>query len=501
MKQKGKIIIGVILFIILLLTFGYFFVNQSYLLNKYKFNKLQEHTFIEDTLTIVSSSDVQDLKPDAVDFETKMRVYGNLYEGLVRFDKNNNVKPSLAISWGNLDDLTWEYKLRKGVRFHDGSKFSADSVVEVFEQLSGREDSQIPSYLKHIESIEKIDTHKIVIRTEKPDPLLNQKINSLLIAKDDYIGTGPYSFLAFDKKNGLNLKAYEDYWGDLPLYRNVVFKAISSKNSRVVEFGKGEIDILTAVPVDNSVVFDDKIKTVPSLEVSFLLFNQQTELWSDPRVRQISTKVVDKETLSSISGKYSKAVNQFVSPGVFGYSLNIKEKDYLPKKAREEALAIFGQEGKKVILDLTSDYGKIGEYIQKEFKALSIRVELNFISPQDLVQKISNKESEMHILGWQSASGDAGDLLNSLFLENAQLNSVFKPGSEESQRVTNLILETNQELNQKKRLNKLQNIMDILVDEKVVGLPLFEGERIYAVNSRINFEPRTDGMIVLNEIR
>lgn len=248
-------------------------------------------------------------------------------------------------------------------------------------------------------------------------------------------------------------------------------------------------------------MFEDKIKTVPSLEVSFLLFNFQSELWNDPRIRKITTKVINEETLSGISGEYSKSVNQLVSPGVFGYSLSIEEKKYLPEEAREEALEIFGQEGRKITLDLTSDYQKIGEYIQTEFKALSIKVDLNYISPQALIEKIKNKESEMYILGWQSESGDAGDLLNSLFLEDAQLNSVFVPESEESKNISALILETNQELSQKKRLAKLQNIMDVLVDEEVVGLPLFEGERIYAVNPVVQFEPRIDGMIVLNEIR
>lgn len=330
---------------------------------------------------------------------------------------------------------------------------------------------------------------------------MNQKINSLLIAKEGYIGTGPYRFVSFDSKEGLKMQAFENYWGNLPLYRNVIFKTLESKNERAVQFGKGEIDILTSVPVDNSIVFEGKIKTVPSLEVSFLLFNQQTELWADPVVRKITTKVIDKETLSTIAGKYSKTVNQFVSPGVFGYSLKITDKAYLPEKARKEALELFGQEGRKVVLDLTADYKKIGEFIQKEFKAISIKVELNFVSPQELIQRITNRESEMYILGWQSESGDAGDLLNALFLENAQLNSVFVPKSEDSQKISQLILATNQELNQKKRLAQLQNIMEILVDEMVVGLPLFEGERIYAINDGIIFEPRTDGMIVLNEIQ
>lgn len=391
--------------------------------------------------------------------------------------------------------------MRKNVKFHDGSDFTADDVIAVFNKLTNQDESKIPSYLKHISSIKKVDTYKIIIKTDEPDPLLNQKMNALLIAKDNYVGTGPYKFISFDEKKGLIMQSFEDYWGQLPRYRNVVFKTIIGKNDRITQFGKGEIDILTAVPVDNSVVFENKIKTAPSLEVSFLLFNQATELWKELKIRQIAQKVIDREALSNISGKYSRTINQFVSPGVFGYSLNIQEQKYQPEEARKEAVEIFGQEGRKVSLDLTSDYKKIGEFIQKEFKALSIKVELNFVSPQDLIQKISDKKSEMYILGWQSESGDAGDLLNSLFLEGAQLNSVFVAGSVDSQKINNLILETNQELNAKKRLTGLQNIMDILVDQMVVGLPLFEGERVYAVKPGINFEPRTDGMIVINEIQ
>lgn len=205
--------------------------------------------------------------------------------------------------------------------------------------------------------------------------------------------------------------------------------------------------------------------------------------------------------MSQILGQYSKSVNQFVSPGVFGYSLNIKDNWYNPEEANDRIKEIFGQEGRKTSLDLTADYTKIGEYIQNEFKQINIKVELNYMSPQDLIEKIQKKETSMYLLGWQSESGDSGDLLNSLFLKDAQLNSAFIGTGSIITEVNQAILETNQELNQKKRLQKLQKIMEILVDQEVVGIPLFEGERIFAVNSGIDFNPRTDGMVVLKEIK
>lgn len=75
------------------------------------------------------------------------------------------------------------------MKFHDGSEFTANDVIATYQKLVNQEDANIPAYLAHVESIEKIDDHKIVIKTNEPDPLLNQKINSLLISKENYVGT------------------------------------------------------------------------------------------------------------------------------------------------------------------------------------------------------------------------------------------------------------------------------------------------------------------------
>lgn len=144
--------------------------------------------------------------------------------------------------------MTWEYKLRKGVKFHDGTEFNADAVIWSYEQMISREDSQLKVFFSNIREIEKINNYKIRIKTHKPAPLINQILNSLLIFKDNYIGTGPYHFVELTETD-FKLTVFEDYWGDLPAFRNAVFKTIPSKNTRISSFGTGEIDVLTAVPV------------------------------------------------------------------------------------------------------------------------------------------------------------------------------------------------------------------------------------------------------------
>lgn len=126
--------------------------------------------------------------------------------------------------------------------------------------------------------------------------------------------------------------------------RKVVFQTINNKNERIQLFGEGKIDILTAVPTSNTEIFSQKIKTVPSLEVSFLLFNQSSELWKDIVIRKIASMVIDHNMIAQLLGQYSRSVNQFISPGVFGYSLGIKENKYDPEEARNEIIKIFGQE-------------------------------------------------------------------------------------------------------------------------------------------------------------
>lgn len=97
--SKKKIIFVAFFFSSIFAIFAYLFINQSYLLNNYKFKQQQKHVFSEKPLTIVSSNEVFSLSPDVVDLESKMRIYGNIYEGLVALDKNNNIIPALAISW------------------------------------------------------------------------------------------------------------------------------------------------------------------------------------------------------------------------------------------------------------------------------------------------------------------------------------------------------------------------------------------------------------------
>lgn len=106
-------------------------------------------------------------------------------------------------------------------------------MINVYQNILDKKDSQLKPFFSNIDQIEKIDNLKIHIKTKEPDPQLNQKINALLISKENNMGTGPYKLQAFSKIDGLVLEAYTNYWGDLPQIRNVVFQSIQSKNERL----------------------------------------------------------------------------------------------------------------------------------------------------------------------------------------------------------------------------------------------------------------------------
>src|SRR5262249_35065191 len=99
-----------------------------------------------------------------------------LYEKLVVYDEKLRLKPQLAESWKLVDDLTWEFQLRKGVVFHDGSPFTADDVIASVDRVPNVPNSpnSFAQFTRGIESVRKVDSYKIVVRTKAPNPQLPQ---------------------------------------------------------------------------------------------------------------------------------------------------------------------------------------------------------------------------------------------------------------------------------------------------------------------------------------
>ncbi|MBI2585277.1 MAG: ABC transporter substrate-binding protein, partial [Rhodospirillales bacterium] len=173
----------------------------------------------------------------------------HIFGSLIEQDEKQRPIPGLAVSWKPINDTTWEFKLRKGVKFHDGSLFTADDVIFTVGRAPNvpNSPSSFGTYLKGKKFV-KIDDHTIHAITEKPYPLMPVDISTIFIVSKkaaekattaDYnsgkaaIGTGPYKFVEWVPNDRLVLVRNESYYGKKPEWEKVIFKPIKTGPARV----------------------------------------------------------------------------------------------------------------------------------------------------------------------------------------------------------------------------------------------------------------------------
>jgi peptide/nickel transport system substrate-binding protein len=449
--------------------------------------------YAKDTLRIVLQTPMNDLSPTSLSLDDLIRT-SNLYEGLVAFDSTLRIVPALAVTWGNIDPLTWQFKLRQEVVFHDGTPFDASSVLQSFNEARQQDGSQIQTLLKNIQQIKVVDPFTIQIVTATPDPLILSKLTKFFIHKEGTIGTGPYQVKQWDKGVGLILTAFPNYWGERPAYREADYLVTQNMTQRQSDFDQGKTDILVAVPKEEALALPkDQIKSSYSLEVNFLMFNLQDPLLKDIEMRKKILAMIDPAKIEDIGNNFVRRVSQFVAPGVFGFNPDIPQYTYDESKV---PLNLFGEQKTKITLDYLPTYKTLVEYLEKQFEQAGFLFKADPLEANDLLDHIRENESQMYILGWQAENGDAGDFLDSFIHSNGEFNN----GRYSNPTVDRLIEKSRQELNPAQRLDDLQKIM-ALVNDDLIGIPLFEESRLYAVKKGIQWEPRLDGLVLAKDVR
>lgn len=426
----------------------------------------------------------------------------NIYEPLIRQDRNLNIEPVLAVSYGILEPTLWEITLRENVFFHDKSKLDSGDVFASIVRATGNKNSELKTLLSTIDKVEMKDAKTLYIYTKEPDPLLLNKLSTVLIFPKEVdplkspIGTGPY-MLQEAEKNEEKFVLNNNYWNGMPVFSEVTIKTIPDKKDRIKALKDQKIDILADVPPDSVKDLEGifQIKEIPSLEVSFLMFNFQ-----DKELKEKIPYAIDRDKLIQMTFGFARKANQFVSNGVFGFNPRIAkiEKDLKKAKVAAGAKTSAGAETiPEITLDIAKGLEKFGQVLSEMFRDAGITLKLNFLDWDSLSKKIQNKDTQMYFLGWKSELGDAYDFLNSVAYSKGNFNNGIYQNSE----VDKLIEESSHEMNTKKRLALLQKTMEIITETDIMGVPLIEAETTYAIAQGIEFEPRLDGLILIKDIK
>jgi len=240
-------------------------------------------------------------------------VSSHLFDTLVvRDPESQELRPRLALSWSAAEDgRSWEFKLREGVAFHDGSPFTAGDVAASLERVRALEGPLAPLWAP-VEAIETPDDLTVVIRTSEPLGTVPASASLLFITPagrseeegffNEPVGLGPFRFVSWTRDAELRLEANPDFWGGPPGVETLIFRDIPEVAARATALETGEIDVTWALPADQLPVLRENpeltIASTLSYGYYFNWFNAQREPFTDVRVRQAMWHALDIETMA-----------------------------------------------------------------------------------------------------------------------------------------------------------------------------------------------------------
>src|SRR2546425_1075642 len=302
----------------------------------------------DDTLVYAIQSDMQNWDPPNSVLRESIILGYHVFDHLAARDlKTGKVGPSLATAWRNLDDTTWEVKLRPGVRFHDGTPFTARDVKASFDRVLDPEKKLTArGSLVQIKSVEVLDDHTVRFKTDGPYPLFVERMTALVMQsekvikdkghewmQENPIGTGPYKLVRWAKKQEHLLVRNDDYWGPKPAFKYVRVRIIPEQATQIAELISGGVDVIKAVPPDQMDVINKsgaaRTSSSPILRTAMLQLDQAARTgpnpFTDRRVRQAANLAVDvdgviKHVLNGLGDRTGTTIN----PMALGYDPTLK---------------------------------------------------------------------------------------------------------------------------------------------------------------------------------
>ena len=376
------------------------------------------------------------------------------FNSLVEPGPKYELEPGLAESWGPTDDpLVWEFKLRKGVKFHNGEPFTAHDVAFTYERAPNVPNA--PSTYKRrtakVAGSVAIDDHTLHVRTKTPYPLLPNSLASVPVVSrtvgmdaeptefndgSKLYGTGPYRFVEFVAGDHVTYVANEDYWGGKPKWDKVTVRWIKSGPARVAALLSGDVDAIASVPTTDV----DKLDADPDINV-FCDQSTRVMYWSldvhraqaehvtakdggaipnplaDWRVRQAFDMALDRNVIvDEVMGGLAVPANQIAGEGFGGHNPGIPMPDHDLDRARALLAEAGYPDGFKLTIHSTNDRyvndARLAQAVAQLLSRIGVDVTVETMPVAVYYGKARKHEFTMAQIGWASATGESSAILN-----------------------------------------------------------------------------------------
>lgn len=466
----------------------------------------------------------------------------NIFDGLVNQDDTQGLVPGLAVSWTARDETTWDFRLREGVRFHDGSPFEAEDAAASLRRVAavkGSPSSFLP-FVRPIKAVTVVDRMTLRIETVAPYPLLPGALSRIAIvprgveqAGQDAFnaataahGTGPYRLVSYVPGDRIVLARNEAHWGGRPRWERVQMRIVPNDSARIAALLAGDVDLIENVPTTGAARLraDERIRLarVASNRVMYIHLDSDRAQspfvrdraggptpnhLRDVRVRQAISTAIDRQALvERVMDGEGVATGQFVPPGYFGHAPEIAA----PKADRDAARRLLAEAGLPDGFRLTF-HAPNDRYPNDEQTAMAIASMLTragietgvvAIPAATYFTRASALEFSFILGGAAAETGEASSVLRPLVetFDTARGTGSGNRGRFSDPALDRLMVDALATIDASAREEKLRQATRIAVD-KVGVIPLFFLVNTWASRGGISYVARSDGYTLAENAR
>ncbi|HWH77316.1 MAG TPA: ABC transporter substrate-binding protein [Candidatus Binatus sp.] len=294
---------------------------------------------------------VYSLNPYAVNTSPLVAAWASIMEPLIEADyEKRGYRGVLAESW-QMNGTKLQFKLRKGIRFHDGTPFTSRDVIASFKRIITDKASLQSPNLENVKEMEIPDDHNFIITLKRVDATALEDINGRAIMKQSTaekmgeadnrpIGTGPFKFTSWERSGQFVLRRNENYWGTPAKIDEVIYKAIQEDAARIAALEAGQVDVISNIPPHEVARLKNnprlRVQAVQGLRPIFLVLSPAYKPLDNVKVRQAITHAIDRERIIKfVLEGTAYPLSGLLSPQVFGYEPSAKAYAYDPEKAKQ----------------------------------------------------------------------------------------------------------------------------------------------------------------------
>ncbi|WP_404455339.1 ABC transporter substrate-binding protein [Virgibacillus necropolis] len=482
----------------------------------------QEKDKKDDVLVIAQKADLTTMDPQDALATPSENIFRNTYNRLFKRGANMETETELLQDYKIVNDTTWEFTLKEGIKFHNGESLTAEDVKFSIERVSTNEKLKEYPYFKAIKGVKVVDELHFKIVTEGPLPTLPRllaKSGSDILPKDyikengwDHflkkpIGSGPYKFVEWKPNSRVVLEPFENYFeGKVEEWKKVVFRPIPETSTRVGELLTGGVDIAKQIPPNewervNNAKGVSIVKGNTTRVMLLVVRTTEGSVTSDPRVREaIDLAINDQALAEGLLKGAGVPVRSRAPKGVIGYNPDLYNTYvYDPEKAKK-LLAEAGYED-GLNITLTAPNGRylmdseVAQTLVGMLDKVGIKVNLDLAEWSNFLNTYnSNSNKELLLIGLADGLLDASYSLVHYTKERAEgQTDYYNP------KVQKLYEEALHNMNKKERIKQLQKIQEIVAEERP-HINLYQVKSIYGISDDINFSPRIDQQIYVPSI-